>query len=156
MSEYFRELRTLIGPRLILIPGVVAIIHDEAGRILLERRPGGGWGPTGGAIEPGETPARTLVREVFEETGLRVVPERVIAVLGGSMMRFVYPNGHEAEYTLIVFACRIIGGQLHPQQDEVLDLRYFDPADLPPLHLPYPPELFRLNSGPATWFHAPG
>lgn len=58
------------------LPIAGCLIFDEAGRILLlKRHPddfgGGKWGVPGGKQEPGEDPAATVVREIFEETGIR-------------------------------------------------------------------------------------
>ncbi|WP_277343374.1 NUDIX domain-containing protein [Nocardioides sp. HDW12B] len=57
-----------------------AVVRDAQGRILLVRRgtePGRGlWSVPGGRTEPGETSAEAAVREVREETGLRIVVER--------------------------------------------------------------------------------
>jgi 8-oxo-dGTP diphosphatase len=53
-----------------------AVVRDDRDRLLLVRRgtePGRGlWSVPGGRVEPGETPAAAAVREVEEETGLRV------------------------------------------------------------------------------------
>jgi mutator protein MutT len=53
-----------------------AVVRDERDRVLLVRRgtePGRGlWSIPGGRVEPGETPEAAAVREVEEETGLRV------------------------------------------------------------------------------------
>ena len=59
-----------------VIPCVGAVIKDDQGRLLLIKRghePGAGlWSIPGGRIEPGETDAEALVREMQEETGLAV------------------------------------------------------------------------------------
>src|SRR3712207_3957451 len=59
------------------VPCVGAVVRDEQGRLLLVRRanePGRGlWSVPGGRVEPGETAADAVVREVAEETGLPVV-----------------------------------------------------------------------------------
>lgn len=64
------------------IPCVGAVIKDEAGRLLLIKRghePGAGlWSIPGGRIEPGESDARALAREILEETGLVIVPGRLL------------------------------------------------------------------------------
>jgi 8-oxo-dGTP diphosphatase len=64
-----------------MTPGVIecvgAVIRDGAGRMLLVLRghePSKGlWSIPGGRIEPGETDEQAVVREVAEETGLRVI-----------------------------------------------------------------------------------
>jgi ADP-ribose pyrophosphatase YjhB (NUDIX family) len=57
---------------------VGAVVRDDRGRLLLVRRgtePAKGfWSVPGGRVEPGETAVQAVVREVAEETGLRVVP----------------------------------------------------------------------------------
>jgi 8-oxo-dGTP diphosphatase len=59
-----------------VIPCVGAVIKDDQGRLLLIKRghePGAGlWSVPGGRVEPGETDAEALVREMREETGLTV------------------------------------------------------------------------------------
>ena len=65
-----------------VIPCVGAVIKDGQGRLLLIKRghePGAGlWSLPGGRIEPGETDAEALVREMQEETGLAVKPGRLL------------------------------------------------------------------------------
>src|ERR1700761_6761286 len=58
------------------IPCVGAIVRDGAGRLLLVQRghdpEAGRWSLPGGRVEPGETDAEALAREMREETGLIV------------------------------------------------------------------------------------
>jgi 8-oxo-dGTP pyrophosphatase MutT (NUDIX family) len=143
ISEYLRDLRAVVGPRLLLLPGVAAVVRDAAERVLFIRRADDGrWGLPAGAVDPGESPADAIVREVREETGLAVRPARVAGVFGGAGYRHRYPNGDEAEWVVAVFDCDVVGGQLAPQDGEALELRYFAPEDAPALQLPYPRALF--------------
>lgn len=55
---------------------LVALWH--AGRLLMVRVRGRDcWELPGGTIEPGETPRRAAARELWEESGQRVAPERL-------------------------------------------------------------------------------
>jgi ADP-ribose pyrophosphatase YjhB (NUDIX family) len=132
MSQYIAELRAKIGTALIMTPGVTAIILNEQGEVLLQKRSDNHmWGMPGGAIDPGEDPADAVVREVREETGLEVVPERVIGVYGGKEAVVAYPNGDQVAVISILFLCRVVGGTLQLDDDETLELRYFPTDQLP-------------------------
>ena len=142
-SEYVEALRASIGRRLLLLPGVCAVIHDDEGRLLLQRRTDDGtWSLPAGAIDPGERPADAVVREVREETGLDVRPRRILGVFGGPGWRIRYPNGDETEYTAIVFHCEIVGGRLTGGSDgESAALRWFRPEKAPAMNVEIPVEV---------------
>jgi ADP-ribose pyrophosphatase YjhB (NUDIX family) len=143
ISDYLRDLRRLVGQRLLLLPGVAAIVRDAEDRVLFIRRADNGkWGLPAGAIDPGETPAEAVAREVREETGLEVRPTRVAGVFGGAGFRVRYENGDEAEYTVVVFDCAVTGGTLTPADGEALELRYFAPNETPQLQVAYPRRIF--------------
>jgi 8-oxo-dGTP diphosphatase len=134
VSGYIHALRAKIGPDLLLMPGVAAVVIDPAGRVLLQRRSDDGkWGLPGGGIDPGEEPADALVREIREETALEVVPERIVGVYSGPDFRIRYPNGDETMIVSITFACRPMAGEPRVNDDESLEIRYFSPDALPPM-----------------------
>lgn len=53
------------------------------------------WGFPGGAVEPGEAPEMTAVREAKEETGLDVSIGKLIGVYTDPDI--IYPNGDQAQ-----------------------------------------------------------
>jgi 8-oxo-dGTP pyrophosphatase MutT (NUDIX family) len=55
------------------LPGAIAIIRRDDGFIGVKRNDGYGVGFPGGLVHRGESPEAALRREVFEESGLRIV-----------------------------------------------------------------------------------
>lgn len=132
ISDYIRAIRGKIGTDLLLSPGVAAVVINADGEVLLQRRSDNGqWGLPGGALDPGEEPADAVAREVLEETGVEVVPERLVGVYSGPDHHFFYPNGDEVVIVSMVFACRPVSGQPRVNDDESLEVRYFAADALP-------------------------
>lgn len=98
----------------LVIPCVGAVIVDPLGRLLLIKRghePGVGlWSLPGGRVEPGETDAAALVREMREECGLDVVPGE----LAGQVCR---PAGPGAVFDIRDYLATVTGGVLTPGDD---------------------------------------
>lgn len=88
---------------------VGAVVHDAAGRLLLIRRanePGRGqWSLPGGRVEPGESDASAVARELREETGLEV---RVGSLIG-SVQR--------GPFLIFDYAAEAVGGELRAGDD---------------------------------------
>src|SRR5581483_5544181 len=104
LSDYMKRLRGCVGHDLLVIPCVAAVVRAPEGVLLLKRSDDGRWALPGGAIDPGEAPAQALVREVYEETGLRVRPLRLLGVFGAFPdFRHVYPNGDAVQVIASVF-----------------------------------------------------
>jgi len=137
-TGYLGRLRECVGHDLLLAPAAAACIRDEEGRILLLRRSDGDnlWGFPGGAVEPGEGAAEAAVREVREEIGLEVEPTALIGVYTGPEYAFAYPDGNQVQPVTIFFECRIVGGEIRPDLEEILGARYFGPQDELPLLRP--------------------
>lgn len=109
-----------------------AVIRDERGRLLLIRRgrpPGAGrWSIPGGRVEPGESDAAALVREVREETGLVVEPGRLVGELD-------IPNPErDVVYAVADYVATVIGGELRAG-DDAADAAWYDPTELARLPL---------------------
>lgn len=111
---------------------VSAVIFDRRGRLLLQQRSDGGqWGLPGGSIEIGESVRDAVIREVREETGLRVSVRRLIGVYSEPRRQVVrYPDGNVWHYVSVCFECAVRGGEL-TTCDETLALAYVAPTRLP-------------------------
>lgn len=80
---------------------VAGVVVDADGRVLvIRRRDTGEWQIPGGVLEPAEPIDAGLVREVEEETGIRVRPDRLTGV---------YKNVVR-EVVSLVYLCMPVGG----------------------------------------------
>jgi 8-oxo-dGTP pyrophosphatase MutT (NUDIX family) len=106
--------------------GCTACIFDPSReKLLLTRRSDNGrWCLPGGHMEPGETLAECVEREVWEETGLRVAAGRLIGVYSNPNLLLVYPDGPRTQIVGLVFEARVIGGALG-LSDETTEAGYF-------------------------------
>jgi ADP-ribose pyrophosphatase YjhB (NUDIX family) len=110
--------------------GVVGIIRDDSGRILVldhRFRVPWSWGLPGGFLERGETMVAGLERELREETRLEV---RVSAD--------IIDIEHEPDLGFLSFCLggQLVGGSLD-LSDEILEARFVEPDHLPEDIYPY-------------------
>jgi ADP-ribose pyrophosphatase YjhB (NUDIX family) len=107
------------------------IVHDAALRILLIRRgtapSAGKWSIPGGRCLPGESAAVACVREVAEETGVRVDVVRHVG-------RVERPAAGGGSYVIDDFLCRWVSGE-PVAGDDALDAGWFTRAELDALEL---------------------
>ncbi len=85
--------------------GANAILTCQ-GRILLECRwDCGGWGLPGGGVKAHENEAEAMVRELYEELGLRVRPEKLrkLGVYGEPGRIAAYRDGSVWRMVIVVF-----------------------------------------------------
>lgn len=97
----------------------VAVIWNEQGQILIDKRRkqgmhGGFWEFPGGKIEPGETIAACIEREIIEELG-------IVIEVGASLMTIEH-DYTKFTVTLCVHNCRYVSGE--PQTLECDEIRW--------------------------------
>jgi 8-oxo-dGTP pyrophosphatase MutT (NUDIX family) len=137
IPAHIARLRAAVGHDLLLLPSVSVLPVDRTGRLLLVQHAGhnDGWGVLGGAVEVGESPAEAAVRETREEIGVDVRLVRLLDVLGGPDYQVSYPNGDRTAYVTAVYEAAIIDGSPAVSDDELADVAWFPPEQLPRLEL---------------------
>lgn len=119
-----------------IVPGGVAVVADEYGRVLLQRRTdSGNWALPGGTMEIGETLEQCVVREVREETGLDIEITGLVGIYTDPGHVIAYADGEARQQFSIAFRGRITGGRLRGS-DESTEVRFVDPVDFErlPIH----------------------
>jgi ADP-ribose pyrophosphatase YjhB (NUDIX family) len=130
--DFILQLRSKIGHDLLWLPGVTAVVLDDAGRVLLcQRADNRLWTLITGILEPGEHPARGVVREVQEETAVVAEVEHLAEVYSGAPMEFV--NGDKAQFLTLTFRCRYVSGHARVNDDESARVGWFGLDELPEL-----------------------
>lgn len=130
--DYIHFIREKVGSELIFLNFAGGIICNEEGEVLLQKRGDrNAWGFPGGAMELGESAEETAIREIYEETGIKVTVEHLIGVYTKYFDE--YPNGDQAQTIVVVFQCKPVGGSLKADGKETLELKYFPVDEFPPL-----------------------
>ena len=106
--------------------GAQARVQREDGRLLLVKAAyRWRWGMPGGLMDVGESPKNAVIRETFEETGLR------IEVVGDPV---VLVETHMQRVNFIYQAVPALGADpdaLRAQASEIVELGWFHPHELP-------------------------
>jgi 8-oxo-dGTP pyrophosphatase MutT (NUDIX family) len=130
IPDFVARLRAHIGHDLLWLSSATAVVLDERQRVLLGRRSDTGtWALPGGIVDPAEQPADAAIREVFEETGVIAVPERLISVTVSQP--FAYPNGDKVQYLDLAFRCRAVGGEARVNDAESVEVGWHERGSLP-------------------------
>jgi 8-oxo-dGTP diphosphatase len=106
---------------------VVAAILERDGKVLIGQRTAAQshplkWEFPGGKVEPGETPAQALTRELEEELAIHNAQAREI-----QRYLYTYPGKNPVELIFL----RVTSFEGEPQNLIFHDLRWAAPADLP-------------------------
>ncbi|HEX7167209.1 MAG TPA: NUDIX domain-containing protein [Acidimicrobiales bacterium] len=115
-------------PRPEVCVGAIVVYDDELLVIRRGRGPGmGEWSIPGGRVEPGETVAEAVVREVAEETGLEVVC--------GSLVGFVERIHDDRHFVVLDFGATLLERQEPTAGDDADEARWVPLADVAELQL---------------------
>ncbi|MEO3822765.1 NUDIX domain-containing protein [Actinomadura sp. B10D3] len=131
MADYISWLRSRVGNDPVQLNFAAGCVCVDDSVLLQRRGDHDAWGFPGGAIELGESAEEAVLREVGEETGLRVKIETMLGVYTKYM--HTYPNGDVAQTLAVFFRCTPVGGGLRVDGEETLDLRYFPLEQAPRL-----------------------
>lgn len=116
--------------------GSAIIIRNEKGEILLqERTDRNKWGLPGGCQDLGEDLRVTAVREAYEETGIKLDPNKIelIDTLSGESRKNSYPNGDIVYNNTSLYLADITDVDVSSLKgdSETKRLKFFNPNEVP-------------------------
>ena len=112
--------------------GANAIITCK-GRLLLERRRDSNtWGLVGGGVKKTETEPQAMIREIYEELGLRIPKERLtkLGVYGEPGRIAAYRDGSIWRMVIVVFGLELEEEPHMKISSESKELRFFTKEEL--------------------------
>ncbi|CAM5707777.1 NUDIX hydrolase [Streptomyces coeruleorubidus] len=142
-----------------LVVAASAVVTDDQGRILLQRRRDNGlWALPGGGMDMADSLPGCAVREVKEETGYDIKITGLVGTYTDPRHVIAYTDGEVRRQFNVCFRARIVGGEL-TVSDESTEVRFVDPTDLDALPM-HPTQRLRLDhflkNRPAPYRGRPG
>lgn len=106
--------------------GAVVYREKDSGKVkvlLIRHKNGGHWAFPKGHVEKGETEEETALREIREETGLKVKLDT------GFRHTVTYSPKPEVMKDVVYFAARSEEKRVKAQEEEVTDIHWFKPQE---------------------------
>ena len=112
--------------------GANAIITCNDKLLLEKRRDCDIWGLVGGGVKKKETPLQAITREIYEELGLRILPEKMkkLAVYGEPGRVAAYRDGSIWRMVVVAFGLELTEEPVLKISPESKDLRFFSREEL--------------------------
>lgn len=126
-----------MGARVTRMPDVVhvaasGIVLNGKGEVLLEKRADNGrWGLPGGHVDVGESVEQAAIREILEETGIRVRIKRLVGIYSDPRYNVIgaYSDGL-IHFVLVIFECEYLSGEIEVSEEST-EVAYFPARSLP-------------------------
>ena len=140
IPEFIVETRKKIGTDLMWVPSVCAVVLRDStvdspwavpDVLLVRRADNGQWTPVTGIVDPGEESHVAAVREVLEETGVKVTAAAIVGV--GSHGPVTHSNGDQASYMTVQIRCEPLDPSVEPAvgDDENTEAGWFPVSQMP-------------------------
>jgi ADP-ribose pyrophosphatase YjhB (NUDIX family) len=92
----------------------------------------GKWCLPGGKVEVGEHPSAAVIREFYEETGIRTSIERFC----GAVSELVEEDGAQSHFLMYVFRLRVEGDNMSDQATDEGPVQWWLPEELNGISIP--------------------
>ncbi|MEV7778829.1 NUDIX domain-containing protein [Kitasatospora sp. NPDC088351] len=143
-TDYFNDPDAPQAQR--IVPAVTAFVLNDRDEVLLERRTDNGrWAMPGGVQEIGESISAAAVREVAEETGVRVQVVGMVGIYSNPGHVIAFADGEVRQEFSITLRAEPLGGTLRASS-ESFEVRWTPRSELDDLDIA-PTTRLRLDRG---------
>ncbi len=132
--SYIMNIREKVGHAPLISVGATVLVFNQNNELLLNLRSDTNtWGIPGGSKELNEKLEECAIRELKEETNLKVDDLELVTVLSGKEYYFKYPNDDEVDCVIALYKVQNYSGDLKINDDESTELKFFSLDNLPEL-----------------------
>lgn len=119
-----------------LVPSVTAAVRDDRGRLLLIHKIDNDyWALPGGGMDLGESVTDAAVREVAEETGIRVEVIGLVGVYTDPGHVMAYDDGEVRQEFSVCFHAQPVDGQARSDNVETKAVEWVEPHQVAGLRI---------------------